>query len=29
MLVSVVDELVEKTDDYEKRIADTYNIIKY
>lgn len=29
MLVSVVDELVEKTDDYEKRISDTYNIIKY
>lgn len=29
MLVSVVDELVEKTDDYEKRIADTYNIIRY
>lgn len=29
MLVSVVDELVEKTDDYEKRISETYNIIKY
>ena len=29
MLVSVVDELVEKTDDYEKRVSDTYNIIKY
>ena len=29
MLVSVVDELVEKTDDYEKRISDTYNIIRY
>ena len=29
MLVSVVDELVEKTDDYEKRISDRYNIIKY
>ena len=29
MLVSEVDELVEKTDDYEKRIAETYNIIKY
>ena len=26
MLVSVVDGLVEKTDDYEKRIAETYNI---
>ena len=24
MLVSVVDELVEKTDDYEKRVSDTY-----
>ena len=24
MLVSEVDELVEKTDDYEKRIAETY-----
>ena len=29
MLVSVVDELVEKTNDYEKRVADTYNIIRY
>ena len=29
MLVSEVDELVEKTDDYEKRIAETYNIIRY
>ena len=29
MLVSVVDGLVEKTDDYEKRIAETYNIIRY
>lgn len=29
MLVFVVDELVEKTDDYEKRVSDTYNIIKY
>ena len=29
MLVSVVDALVEKTDDYEKRIAETYNIIRY
>ena len=27
MLVSVIDENVEKTDDYEKRISDTYNII--
>jgi len=25
----VVDGLVEKTDDYEKRIAETYNIIRY
>ena len=24
MLVSEVDELVEKTDDYEKRVSDTY-----
>ncbi|MGR5591484.1 hypothetical protein [Bacteroides thetaiotaomicron] len=29
MLVSVIDENVEKTDDYEKRISDTYNIISY
>ena len=29
MLVSVIDENVEKTDDYEKRISDTYNIIRY
>lgn len=29
MLVSVVDELVEKTNDYEKRFSDTYNIIRY
>ena len=29
MLVSEVDGLVEKTDDYEKRIAETYNIIRY
>ena len=29
MLVSEVDELVEKTEDYEKRIAETYNIIRY
>ncbi len=29
MLVSEVDELVEKTDDYEKRVSDTYNIIRY
>ena len=29
MLVSIIDENVEKTDDYEKRISDTYNIISY
>ncbi len=29
MLVSVVDELIEKTDDYEKRVFDIYNIIRY
>ena len=29
MLVSVIDENVEKTDNYEKRISDTYNIIRY
>ena len=29
MLVSVIDENVEKTDDYEKRISDTYDIIRY
>ena len=29
MLVSEVDGLVEKTDDYERRIAETYNIIRY
>ena len=29
MLVSEVDELVEKTDDYVRRIAETYNIIRY
>ena len=28
-LVSEVDDLVEKTDDYDKRISDTYNIIRY
>ena len=29
MLVSIIDENVEKTDDYEKRISDTYDIIRY
>lgn len=29
MLVSVIDENVERTDDYDKRISDTYNIIRY
>ena len=29
MLVSVIDENIEKTDDYEKRISDTYDIIGY
>ena len=29
MLVSVIDENIEKTDDYEKRISDTYDIIRY
>ena len=29
MLVSVIDRNVEKTDDYEKRISDTYDIIRY
>lgn len=28
-LVSVVDEHVEKTEDYEKRISEEYRIIKY
>ena len=28
-VVSVIDENVEKTDDYEKRISDTYDIISY
>lgn len=28
-LVSVIDENVEKTDDYEKRISETYNILKF
>ena len=28
MLVSVIDENIEKTDDYEKRISDTYDIIR-
>lgn len=28
-LVSVIDENVEKTDDYEKRISETYNIVKF
>lgn len=29
MLASEVDELVEKTDDYEKRVSDTYSTIRY
>ena len=29
MLGSIIDENVEKTDDYEKRISDTYDIIRY
>ena len=29
MLVSVMDRNIEKTDDYEKRISDTYDIIRY
>ena len=29
MLISVIDENVEKTDDYVKRISDTYDIIGY
>lgn len=28
-LVYVIDENVEKTDDYEKRISETYNIVKF
>ena len=28
MLVSVIDENVEKTDDYEKRISEEYGIIR-
>lgn len=28
-LISVIDENVEKTDDYEKRISETYNILKF
>ena len=29
MFVSVIDRNLEKTDDYEKRISDTYYIIRY
>ena len=29
MLVSIIDENVKQTDDYEKRISDTYDIIRY
>lgn len=29
MLVSVIDENVEKTKDYEKRISETYHIIEF
>ena len=29
MFVSVIDRNLEKTDDYEKRISDTYDIIRY
>ena len=29
MLVSVIDKNIEKTDDYEKRVSDTYDIIRY
>lgn len=28
MLVSVIDENVEKTEDYEKRISEEYHIIE-
>lgn len=28
-LISVIDENIEKTDDYEKRISETYNILKF